>query len=399
MTPIRLADGFGQYAVVHREPRSTVLERDPLGLHKLFYAVRDGAVDTDTKLYRLRERGHLLNQIASAPPGRLRLSHEDRMQERTPPEPLRFGTKETELLRCVRDLRGAWSETLDAIADARGDRPLYVALSGGLDSTFVAWLARERFPDLRAITFRLDDGPVDEDEDLSMARSVASAFDLPHREVVCDEDEVFELLDEVLRHGQDYRDFNVHCGLVNAAMARSLEGEHAMVLTGDGANELFADYAPVRADGRQHYPVPRLPRRLLREVLVRGLDAGDREAGIFTRWGVASVRPFLLCARAYASLPPNVVEDPRGKHEVTRWLAGNAIPDRVYMRKAVRAQCAHESVRGVFAAAQRRGMMSEALLARFATVLDSSVEDCRSLIRAGMYDRACRSSARPRDAR
>src|SRR5207237_8247735 len=74
-----------------------------------------------------------------------------------------------------------------------------------------------------------------------------------------------ELLDTVLLEGIDWRDFNVHAGLVNAALARGIAQLHAsdsaapVALTGDIANELLADYHAEQIGGRAFSALPPPP--------------------------------------------------------------------------------------------------------------------------------------------
>ena len=128
-------------------------------------------------------------------------------------------------------------------------------------------LASEHFAGLRAVTFALRDrrecGP---GADLSFARRVATDLGIAHVEILADPDDVLSLLGEVLVSGQDYRDFNVHCGLVNAALGRRLREQLGadggapapVLLTGDGMNELMADYRPVLYKGVEYYGLPRV---------------------------------------------------------------------------------------------------------------------------------------------
>ena len=71
-------------------------------------------------------------------------------------------------------------------------------------------------------------------------------------------------LDDALCYGQDWRDFNVHCAIVNEIVARGhpattrpRTGARPFVLTGDLANELLADYTPVPYDGQGTTGCPR----------------------------------------------------------------------------------------------------------------------------------------------
>ena len=70
------------------------------------------------------------------------------------------------------------------------------------------------------------------------------------------------MLDTVLVEGIDWRDFNVHTGLVNAVLAQAIAGAatdgQAIVFTGDLANEFLADYESEEYRGTTYYRLPRL---------------------------------------------------------------------------------------------------------------------------------------------
>ncbi|HJK94112.1 MAG TPA: asparagine synthase-related protein [Polyangiaceae bacterium LLY-WYZ-15_(1-7)] len=380
---------WGHFAVHLEEGGKHLLGRDRLGVQKLFFArTEDGGVDTDRLLQRLLAR-QPAERVFSAPSGDLLVLEGERTEKRAAP-PLAFAREGT-WADAVPALRAAWETTLGRLAEAFAGRPVYVTLSGGLDSSTVAALAAEHFPDLRALTFRLDgpdEGPVREGDDLHAARRVAAHLGLPLREVSVDGDAVLALLGEALVHGQDWRDFNVHCALVNAALAQALEGEGAAVLTGDGANELLADYTAVELEGRTYYELPRLPRSVVRRFLVRGLDAGDREVGVFARWGTAVAQPYLLAAEAYAMLPDAFVDDREAKAELARALVRGRLPELVFTRPKVRAQCGREGEPGgTLALAARAGIDQEALLERFARLHGVDVAWSRRFIHAGLYRR------------
>src|SRR6185295_3858373 len=126
---------------------------------------------------------------------------------------------------------------------------------------------------------------------------------------------------------------------------------------GDTMNELLADYAPVKFNGREYFGLPSLDRSLLRRFLVGGLDSGDREVGIFARFGVESVQPFAMCAREYASLPPDLACDEGAKSRLVQAVMHERIPEYVLARPKVRAQVAVEGEPGgTFALMVGRGL-------------------------------------------
>jgi asparagine synthetase B (glutamine-hydrolysing) len=406
----------GHFAFHVREGAEHVLARDPLGVHKRFVAIaEDGAVDDDRLLARLLRR-HPAERVFSVPSsGVLRVSRggvtvdERAIGESHDPTSrgeggLHFrqhheGTLDEAITSNVARIEKELARVFDRLERALVGRSVWVTLSGGLDSSTVAALAAERFPSLRAITFRLDDGPLADDEDLAAARRVAAHLAIPLHEVVVPAARVLALVDEALVHGQDWRDFNVHCALVNAALAQALGEESAaepsppVVLTGDGANELFADYAAEQLEGRLYYELPRLPRGRLRRFLVRGLDAGDREVGPFARHGAEVVQPYLLAASAYAALPDAFVEDRAAKQRLAERLVGTRLPRFVFERPKVRAQCAREGrPGGTLALLHGQGIDQARLLERFAELLAVEPTWARELIRGGVY-RAPRPTA------
>jgi hypothetical protein len=203
-------------------------------------------------------------------------------------------------------------------------------------------------------------------------------------------EDLLEAIDEVLLHGQDYRDFNVHCGLVNALLgaaiaSRHVSGPRPVLLTGDTMNELLADYEPETYRGATYYPLPRLPRGRLRRHLVTGLDAGDREVGIFARQGLDTIQPYALAADAYAALPDAAVDSPEAKRELVELVLGRLVPRFVYDRPKVRAQVGGSEGMGTMGLMLDHGIDAAWLEARFAELFAMDPAEVKGTIRAGRY--------------
>lgn len=237
-TPSTLGTAQGHYAFHLRDGDTHVLARDPLGVHKRFFALDDeGGVDDDRLLARLLQRQPAERVFAVPSSGVLRVSRGAiTIDDRPPLEVTQHheGPLDEAITSNVARIERALTQVFDRLEGSLAGREVWVTLSGGLDSSTVAALAVERFPSLRAITFRLDDGPLTDDEDLAAARRVAAHLGIPLFEAVVPPAQVLALVDEALVHGQDWRDFNVHCALVNAAIAQALgrATERPVVLTG-----------------------------------------------------------------------------------------------------------------------------------------------------------------------
>lgn len=391
--PLALAQRLrGQYALHGRRGGEHVLARDPLGVNKLFFAIAGDDVVSSSYWIDLLRAGH--RTVWSVPMGHvLRVSPGERRLRLDKHAPLPFddGDGEPGPEHAAR-IREALERAFVQLRDVTAGRPLYVTLSGGLDSTTIAALARRHLGDFTAVTFSIDDGgDTRPSEDLRYARRVADDLGVPLRTVRASTDDLIDLVDTALCFGQDWRDFNVHCALVNAAIARDLaagaeKSERPLILTGDTMNELMADYSPVVYRGREYYPLPRLPAGRLRRFLVRGLDAGDREIGVFARFGLDAIQPYALCAEAYAALPGGCLARAEAKQRLAREVMGAAIPDYIYQRPKVRAQAGGaDEVRGTLAALVDRGIDSARLERRFCELFGLQPSDLRRAIFGGFY--------------
>ncbi len=390
----RIGGLWGQFALHTRDDRADVLVRDRLGVNKLFFTVTAaGDVESSNYLADLLWRGHQLRDIWSVPAGHMvRIAPRTGEYKLVPHTVLAYDApREAPLDALVDGIRRALTFTFERLAAALRGRRIFVNLSGGLDSTVVALLAREHFDAITAVTFAMDDEQ--SGSDLSFARLVAEHARIPLEVVRASPDDVVALLDTVLVYGQDWRDFNVHCGLVNAAIGRGLRarlGEDAglqrpVLLTGDTMNELVADYSPVVYRNIEYYTLPKVPMDRLRRVLVAGLDAGDREVGIFNAFGFDVIQPYALAADALIAVPGAVLAAPRAKQELVRAVMGDRVPAAVYDRPKVRAQVGSTEGGGTLAVLADRGIDAIRLQQRFAELFGIDVRELQSLIRGGLY--------------
>jgi asparagine synthetase B (glutamine-hydrolysing) len=395
---------WGQFALHQSADGEHVLVRDPLGVNKLFFAIgARGDVVSSSFWIDLVRSGQPAPAIWSVPSGHLlRIAPGRRQLALAKYAALRFddGAERTEpAAKDAVRIRCALAQTFERIRTAVAGRPLYVTVSGGLDSTAIAALARRHLGEFTAVTFAIQDradGRSRPTEDLEYAQRVTADLGVPLRVVWATADELISLIDVALSCGQDWRDFNVHCALVNAALGRAIAADteqrgnpaapRPVVLTGDGMNELMADYAPVDYRGREYYTLPRIPAGRLRRFLVQGLDAGDREIGVFSHYRLDVLQPYALCAGAYAALPAAALERPEAKQRLVREVLGDAIPSYVYDRPKVRAQVGGAGeVRGPLAALVDRGIDAAWLERRFRELFDLDPRELRRAIRAGLY--------------
>ena len=158
------------------------------------------------------------------------------------------------------------------------DVPLGVFLSGGIDSSAVAaMVARAVKTPIQTFAVGFAEREANE---LEYARLVAKWVGARHREVVVTPDEYFNALPQLIWHEDEPIAFSSSVPLYFVAR---LASDHVkVVLTGEGADELFLGYNRYRATlwnarlGRPYWAiVPRTARRGVRH-LVDALPAGAR---------------------------------------------------------------------------------------------------------------------------
>ena len=150
------------------------------------------------------------------------------------------------------------------------DVPLGAYLSGGLDSSIIVALMAQQLGDrLKTYSIGFDD---DESSELPYARLVAERYHTDHTEVQLDADRYLDLLPELILK----RDapLAVPNEVPLYELSRVLKQEITVVLSGEGADEIFAgygDYWRIPFDWHKARALSRLP-EWLRRPLLGGLE-------------------------------------------------------------------------------------------------------------------------------
>jgi len=365
------------------------LLRDPLGINKLFWVQDDeGDVVLSTRPWRLIEAGFALEHVRAFPRGRVAELLSGEVVDR-PLDPDGLGAGDAlDPDDAGARIRTTLDRYLNALATRHGAARTYVCLSGGLDSSAIAVLAREHFPDAVGVSFDLDRAAASDDR--LTARRLAHDLGMPLLEATASAEGLLDWLDTVLRDGIDWRDFNVHAGLVNAALADAIatdaDGRPALVLTGDLPNEFLVDYHAETYRGTTYYELPRLGMGPLRSALVAGLDSSHREIGVFGAWGLPVVQPYAVAVDSYLRLSEALLELDDRKERLCRVVLGDRLPDYVYSRPKARAQLGGgESGGGVLGMCLDRGVDAPELRRRFARLHGAEEAVLGRFLRAGRY--------------
>ena len=251
----------GMFAFCVVGPRGeAVLGRDPLGIKPLYWAHLDGRVLVASELAAFPEEHR--DRVEEFPPGHTWTAESglrplvdlraDPTGEGAVAAPFRSRTEAVEAVR---------EAVVSAVRQRMmADVPLGVFLSGGLDSSIVAAvMAREAPP---GTTIRSFAAGTADSSDLDAARRVAEHLGLEHHERVYTDDEVLDVLPDVVRSTESYEPSLVRSAVPNYLLSELAARHVKVVLTGEGADELFAGYHHLRG----------LSVEELRDELVRGVE-------------------------------------------------------------------------------------------------------------------------------
>ncbi len=244
--PDALSDLLGMYAfLLAGEDGSFVAARDPVGIKPLYWARRNGTVRFASEMRAFDEDWQPL--VESFPPGHYWTPEDGlvRFGRAVPDDdnlepfdgPSEPGAPIPQAI--LDEVRDRLIRTVER--QMMGDVPVGVFLSGGLDSSLVAAIAanwyRERDERLKTFAVGLEDSP-----DLLAARAVAEHLDTEHHESVYTQEDALQVLPEVVRVIESFDPSLVRSAVPNYILAEFTAAHVKVVLTGEGADEIFAGY-------------------------------------------------------------------------------------------------------------------------------------------------------------
>lgn len=224
----------GEFALAISDNAEVILARDRLGVRPLYYGFGDGTLYFGSEIKGVTDFVDIVHEF---PPGHFLSSRWGMF----PYEPY---LPKSILLDGALESAEILSRHLEtAVQRVVGTRTeVGVWLSGGLDSSVIAVLARQFTNHLYTFSAGVQGAP-----DLEYARLVARFIGAEHHERLYTLEEMLAVLDNVVYHLESFDAPLVRSAIANYLLSE-LSADHVpFVLTGEGGDELFAGYAYQKA--------------------------------------------------------------------------------------------------------------------------------------------------------
>jgi len=229
---VEMLDGMFAFAISWQG--ELFLARDPLGIKPLYYGRKDGGLHFASEVKAL---SLITDDIREFPAGYWYHSKKGWQQFYCVECSLQDGSPDFE---SEADAIHAIRESVQEAVHKRlmSDVPLGVSLSGGLDSSIIAMVASQETPGLHSFVVGVEDG-----EDLEAAQLMADELGTQHHEYIYTEKDMLEVLPDVVYFLESFDSALVRSAIPNYMLARMASDYVKVMLTGEGADELYAGYS------------------------------------------------------------------------------------------------------------------------------------------------------------
>jgi asparagine synthase (glutamine-hydrolysing) len=246
---VRGLDGMFAFALFDTNRDTFMLARDPIGIKPLYYGYRDGVMYFTSELGAMSLAG--VEEVHEFPPGHYYTPTDGFIRYYRIPavdkEPL------TDAESISLRIRETFTRSVKKRLLADPQVPVGSFCSGGLDSSIIAAIAAREIPHLHTFVVGMRDELGNESDDFKAARLAAAHIGSTHHELAFSEDEYYEALHRVIRKLESYDPSLVRCA-VPCYFTCKLAAEYVtVVLTGEGADELFAGYHYMK-----HFPLTKV---------------------------------------------------------------------------------------------------------------------------------------------
>lgn len=318
----------GMFAFAIYDGDDFMMARDPIGIKPLYYGYKDD------NLYFSSELGAMslarVAEVHEFPAGHYYTPKEGFVEYYQVPairDHLLTDIEETSALIQETFIRAVKKRLL-----ADPEVPVGSFCSGGLDSSLVAAIAADEIPNLHTFVVGMEDDKGDLSDDIKAARIAVRHIGSTHHELLFTEQEYYEALPIVIKELESYDPSLVRCAVPCYFTCKLAADYVTVVLTGEGADELFTGYHYMK-----HFPVDKLnveARRCIGNLHNINLQRADRMGMYFS----LELRvPFLDVDMVDLSMkiPPELKIREHNGAKIEKWILRKAFEDTGYLPEEI----------------------------------------------------------------
>jgi asparagine synthase (glutamine-hydrolysing) len=220
----------GMYAFAIADGDNLLVARDPIGIKPLYYGEIEGAWVFASELKAISQ---YCKDVKEFPPGSY--YHSDKGFSTFYSVPDLYPDSNIDVEALIQRVRQTVEESV--IKRLMSDVPLGAFLSGGLDSSIIAAVAKQHQKELHTFSVGIGDS-----RDLSAARKVSAHLGTIHHEYIITPEEVTAKLPEIIYYLESFDQDLVRSAIPCYFTSRMAAEYVKVILTGEGADELFAGY-------------------------------------------------------------------------------------------------------------------------------------------------------------
>jgi asparagine synthase (glutamine-hydrolysing) len=224
----------GDFSFIIAEPERIVAARDPVGVQPLYYGENRTVAALASNRRALWKLG--IGEARSFPPGHLALVSREGFKFKPVKTPVYAQPKPV----AMQEAAGTLQKLLERSVRMRvlGTHEVAVAFSGGLDSSVVAFLAKQCHVDVHLMHVSLQNQPETED-----AKRAADALKLPLQVYLFREADVEKVVARVVELIEEPDPVKASIGVPFYWTAeKAAKADFKVLLAGQGADELFGGY-------------------------------------------------------------------------------------------------------------------------------------------------------------
>ncbi|MEJ2037977.1 MAG: asparagine synthase B [Desulfosarcinaceae bacterium] len=266
----------GMFAFALYDEDRFMLARDPIGIKPLYYGYKDDGFYFSSELGAMSLSG--VPEVHEFPAGHFYTPETGFQRYYDVPRARDYHLTDADhtmaLIRST--LAQAVSKRL------LSDRQIHVGsfCSGGLDSSLIAALSAQEIPNLHTFAVGMRDENGRDSDDLVAARLAAGHIGSQHHEYIITEEDYYKVLPTVIRKLETYDPSLVRCAVPCYFTCRLAAEYVTVVLTGEGADEIFAGYHYMKRLAAEQVNIE--SRRLIQGVHNINLQRADRMGMLFS---------------------------------------------------------------------------------------------------------------------